>query len=84
MSNEELALTKGGSAFIQRGKNFEGYDKLFVTAPPAQKTTRELVSVYMVMQHGVGPKKLTVTCRLKAALQRILLLQKRFSATPTH
>jgi hypothetical protein len=30
----------------------------FVAAPPAQKTARELVSVCMVMQHGVGPKNL--------------------------
>jgi hypothetical protein len=26
-----------GSAFIQRGKNFEVYDELFVTAPPRSK-----------------------------------------------
>jgi hypothetical protein len=39
----------------------------FDAAPPAKKTARELVSVYTVMQYGVGPKKLTVTCRLKAA-----------------
>jgi hypothetical protein len=83
VNSEQLAV-RSETAFIQRGKNFEVYDKFFVTAPPAQKTVRELVSVYMVMQHGVGPKKLTVTCRLKAALQRFLYSQKRFSTTPTH
>jgi hypothetical protein len=34
---EEVKSRRGGSAFNQCGKNFEGYDKIFVTAPPSSK-----------------------------------------------
>jgi hypothetical protein len=75
---------KRGSALLPKCQNLAVHDKPLIAAPSTQKTARELVSVCEYGAAWRRPKKLTVICRLQAALQRFLLSQKRFSDTPTH